>query len=645
MLRRHLLSLTALAAIAIWFTWPLLPNLQRAVAYPGDPYLNTWILDWDWWATFHRPLSLFQAPMFFPARFALAFSENLYGIAVVLFPLRALGAAPLTTYNMAILGGFVFSGFAAYLLALELTGAVLPAFAAGLFYAFVPYRFTQIGHVQYVWGGTVPLLLYALVRYRRRPTWATAAMLGAAFLWNGLSNIHFLLFGSVALVVAVAVLRPPLVKLGVALAAAGCLLLPFLLPYRAASTLYGMQRTADEAMSHSAEAGDWLLDNGMHRLYPTRSDAGVDAERWLFPGAVALLLACAAPLSRRWHAVALGASWALLGFIGSLGLRTPFYRALFDFVPGFRAIRVPARFANIAYVGLAMLIAVAAAHLSQRRRWVGAVIAIALVIDLQANVRWYMAPTNVRAVDEWAASARPPAILELPFTEQDAEYEVLLRATAHHRPIVNGVSGFAPPEYRRLVALARDWSPELMPELRRIGVSHLIVRGNAADAPMKRWLGAMLDRGDIGFVQRFADTSGSGDWLFRVGARADSPEVRAMLAGRNTYNAATFGALTSPISRAAKGPVTFRGVAISPYGVKAVNLLFNAGAIRIPAVTKPEPSISRSVPWYDATTRPSFELTIPSRPRGVHIHTDVQVEIIDGRGGRTLLDDRWLDWY
>ena len=45
--------------------------------------------------------------------------------------------------------------------------------------------------------------------------------------------------------------------------------------------------------------------------------------------------------SREWKPLALAWSWILLGFIGSLGLHTPFYRFLFNYVPGFRAVEEP----------------------------------------------------------------------------------------------------------------------------------------------------------------------------------------------------------------------------------------------------------------------------------------------------------------
>ena len=110
------------AALAVLFTWPLARHLGRAVSDPGDPFISIWILDWDWWATLHQPLRLFHANAFHPARYSLAYSENLYGLAVLLFPLRALGVGPVAAYNVAMLAGFAFSGFAAYLLGRRLTG-------------------------------------------------------------------------------------------------------------------------------------------------------------------------------------------------------------------------------------------------------------------------------------------------------------------------------------------------------------------------------------------------------------------------------------------------------------------------------------------------------------------------------------------
>ena len=95
---RELSVVAFFALLAVVMTWPLLPNLDKASADTEDPYLNTFILYWDYLATFSDPMSLFNAPIFHPAPYSLAFSENLYGIALFLFPLYAFGFPPLAAY-------------------------------------------------------------------------------------------------------------------------------------------------------------------------------------------------------------------------------------------------------------------------------------------------------------------------------------------------------------------------------------------------------------------------------------------------------------------------------------------------------------------------------------------------------------------
>src|SRR5438876_11588057 len=138
--RQHAAAFAFFLLLTVAMTWPLARNIDRGVAWSGDPYINTWILDWDWCATFHQPLHLFDANAFYPARDSLAFSENLYGIAMLLFPFRAAGVPPVAAHNLGILTGFALSGFGAYLLGRLITGSAMAGVAAGVFYAFLPFR-------------------------------------------------------------------------------------------------------------------------------------------------------------------------------------------------------------------------------------------------------------------------------------------------------------------------------------------------------------------------------------------------------------------------------------------------------------------------------------------------------------------------
>src|SRR3954471_7891655 len=151
-------------------TWPWVLHLRDAVGDRGDPYMIAWTLWWDYHQTFHDPLHLFNANIFYPYQYTLAFSENDYGIAVLFFPLFALGLRPLTVHSIATFLGFAFSGFGTFRLTRTLTKSTGAAWIDGIVFAFIPVRFTVLSHLHYMFAGWIPLLLEALVLFTWRRT-------------------------------------------------------------------------------------------------------------------------------------------------------------------------------------------------------------------------------------------------------------------------------------------------------------------------------------------------------------------------------------------------------------------------------------------------------------------------------------------
>jgi hypothetical protein len=670
MAKRHAAAAAFFVLLSVAMTWPLATAIDRLVAYPGDPYINTWILDWDWYATVHRPFKLFQANIFHPAQDSLAFSENLYGLALLLMPLRAAGVGPLAAHNIAMLAGFAFSGFAAYLLGYRISGSFLGGIAAGMFYAFAPWRFTQLPHVQHVWGGWVPMLLVALLHYANAPDWRRAALLGGVFLINGLTNIHWFLFGSIMLVLSIPiVVRQPrhwpraLAAIAVALA----LLTPFLLPYAHVAEVYGMKRNWEEVKMSSATLHDWLNPGVTNRFYRRFVDMTTNPECWLFPGALAILLSLvgfAAGGGRRSEVGGQSSSpptseprpptprilallWIAVGFVGSLGIHTFFYRFLFSYAPGFRAVRVPARWANITYVGMAILIAIAVAWIARNRRWAGVVVMALFAIELRAApIRWYSTTPDVPTVYRWLEHQHV-RIAQLPIDTGESEYSYMRWAATHHRPVINGVSGFAPPEFARLSEMWRadPIRDDFVVELHRIGVNLVILQGDYNSPHEVEWLRRELRRGRLSYVARF-DHGTNGDWVFELrSGRSTAPELERFLRGEYTYSSSTFGLLDYPKSAEhIRTPTLFSGWALSPWGIRKVDLLFDNGRARYPTNLIDDRVLKTKFPWYSNTPHPRYIAAFAERPANVRPDTDVQVEITDGRGKTTLLEGRWFEW-
>ncbi|MGH9442532.1 MAG: hypothetical protein ACRD16_09675 [Thermoanaerobaculia bacterium] len=283
----------ALATIAM--TWPLVTDLRHLLADPGDPYLVTWILHWDWKQFFRDPVHLFDANIFYPARLTLAFSENLFGVSLLGFPLFFAGVAPVAVYNILFLLGMALSGFGAWALARELTGDAGAALAAGVFYEFVPFRFDQVSHLQMQWGGFLPLFLLFLWRFFHSGRRRDLAGFAVFFSWNALACVHFGIFGGLSLALLLVFLvaagppRPSLRLLpgvGWALAACAVVLLPFYLPYVEASKLYHFHRSFEETKFFSAAPENFLSAGAHNRLYAALTARFQAPERQMFPGLV-----------------------------------------------------------------------------------------------------------------------------------------------------------------------------------------------------------------------------------------------------------------------------------------------------------------------------------------------------------------------
>lgn len=670
--RAALLTTCLLSGLAILMTWPLLPNLDRAVTDPGDPYLVTFILDWVAARIAAGSLDVFDAPILHPAAQSLAFTEHLIGLGMLALPLRALGIAPLATYNILFLLGFVVSGLAAWLLAWHLSRSRTAAMAAAIFYAFVPYRMGQATHLQHVWSAFLPLALWALLRLRERPTWGRAAVFSLSVTLLGLTNVHWLLFGSVALCISAIVLaaggtqQPRFAGVFAAsFSLAILLLLPTLLPYRSVSREYGAARQESEVKAYSASATDWLVPAAYQRTYDTpRPDH--EPERRLFPGVI-LLAGTAAGLvaARRTAAFPVLIAWLILGWVGSLGVHSPFHRWLFEYFEPFRAIRVPARWSMIAYTAMAILAALALARLTRRCRRgcanaIAAIVCILFLYEVHTfPMRWYCRGNDEAEVYRWIRSLPSDvATLELPIQSRASEYEYTLAATTHHHPIVNGAAGFVPPFQRQVIESAHS-NPvpdRLLEQLQEARVRLIVVHADRLgerEAATIEFLRRNLVNGRLALINRFPHEQRD-DYVFLI--KGTSPEELDMhlrpaseqtllfedlAAGRYVASLRTSGVLDfPPPGFKAAGGLLVSGWAASPHGIREVRVRFNNGRVEIPADLVPRPDL-RAV--YPHTPSTGFHLELASRPAQIRPEADLQVRIVDGSGGLIDLEQIWFE--
>ncbi len=297
--RETLLAALLLLALTVLMTWPQAAHMGDALSDFGDAKLNARILQWDFAQTLRGPGRLFQLDFFHPARYVLAFSENLYGVALFGFPVLAAGGSAVLNYNVLLLLGMFLSALGAWALARHVTSDPIAAVAAGMVYAFLPWRIEQIPHLQHQWGGFLCLILLFLLRYLESGRRRDLVLFGAAFAWNALANVHFALFSGFLVAVTLAWFalrrapeRRPRIGRAIAAAAIGSLpFLPFAAGYAKASKLHGLRRYTSELETYSGRWTDFLSAASNNHFWGPRTERWAAAEGHFFPGVLAVVLA------------------------------------------------------------------------------------------------------------------------------------------------------------------------------------------------------------------------------------------------------------------------------------------------------------------------------------------------------------------
>jgi hypothetical protein len=291
------LASVAYAVLTVVLTWPVAAHLSSAFPHDAfDPALNAWIL---WWNAHAVPLTAqwWNAPSFWPVTGALAFSEHLLGITLVSTPLLWSGAAPVTTYNIALLISYPLTALATHGLTFAIVRRHGPALLAGLIMGFSPYRVAQLPHIQMLWAFGMPLALLAAHRYVDTGSWRWLVALGASWLVLALSNSYFLLFFPVLFALWIlwfAAGSPRRAASIVAMGAGASLpLIPILWTYAAIHQAQRLVRRFDEIESFGADLTA-IVTTAPDMIVWRRLAAPGRGEGQLFPGMIALVLAVGA---------------------------------------------------------------------------------------------------------------------------------------------------------------------------------------------------------------------------------------------------------------------------------------------------------------------------------------------------------------
>ncbi|HVH27636.1 MAG TPA: glycosyltransferase family 39 protein [Vicinamibacterales bacterium] len=506
------------AALTAGMTYPQALQLGSGVSPDtGDPLFSTWRLAWIAHQLAHDPLHLFNANIFHPASYTLAFSDSVLVPAFMAAPLLWLGVPQLVVYNLVFLAGFALSGVGMFVLVRSLTGQTGAALVAGFVFAFLPFRYMHYAHLELQMAQWMPLGLWALHRTLREGRLRDGLLTGLFFALQVYSAMYYGVFFATFLIPLVGTLllaggRPvlqrslrPLVA-GAGLAA--LLIAPLSIPYVAARSAVG-ERPMREIAFYSAMPADYLTADSRNALVGASTGRFAKQERALFQGIVVPLVALVGlwpPMSaaRIGYLIAM-----LLAFDVSLGVNGVSYGFLHLLVPPYRGLRVPARMAILVGLSLSILAGYGIARLTSRRSRLAAscislVVALLVFVEYRPTLVLNRVRTTPPPVYERLRHEPTSVLLELPLKSPDIYLEPVYMyfSTFHWHNLVNGYSGFSPPTYSKLLNLIMTFpDDESVAELRRRGTDFVIVHGALFEGPgYAETVSAMDQRKDFELV-------------------------------------------------------------------------------------------------------------------------------------------------
>ena len=516
-------------------TWPQVAALGTKVYDSDDPLLSIWRISWIAHILPTNPGELLNGNIFHPELRTLAYTDSVLLEGLAAAPLIWLGVSRVTTYNVVLLLSIALSGWAMYRYALYMTGHHWGAVLAGITFAFVPFRFDHLHHLELQATIFLPLtLLYferALDTTSRRDVW----LMAGSFVAQVYSCIYYSVFLATALLPIAAVriwLLPPEKRIALLrlMAPAALVALAVVAPYGYAYTLNRAtlgERLDRDILLYSAIWPNYLATTPENVVHGEWSSSFGQSERFLFPGALSLALMAGAFWRfdrRRATLVALG----VIAFVISLGLNSPFYEALRTVLFPYRGLRAPARAAILLYLAIAALGAYGWARLMRgRTKTFQAIAAVlmgaALLLEYRTTVtKWLTLSEQPAEVYRWLATQPRSVVAEVPFSRPDRLDSIpdglyMFNSTWHWQPIVNGYSGFYPKTFMELAENTQSFPDDhSISYLKDRGVDLLVIHGGLLGPKVfGEMTAALVARKDIDAMAQFAEKGGI-DMVFRL---------------------------------------------------------------------------------------------------------------------------------
>jgi len=286
--------------LSLGMTFPLLLNIADHVPSDfEDPLYNVWVLAWDFRGLSTGFKNFWDANIFYPHQGTLLYADNMLALGFLGAPIAAVSGNFILTHNILFILSFFLCGAGMYCLVLHLTRSRVSAFISGLIFAFFPYRFAHLSHLELLSFGWIPFCFLCLHKFFENPSSRNLAGIAAFYILQALSCGHYGLY--LTLFVGFFVLffaykksfcrrKNFWLKMGILSVACLLILLPLFYPYLKVHREMAFKRTMASVVRFSPQLENFLAVPPSNLAWGWLAGRLQDAERQLFPGIIPLFL-------------------------------------------------------------------------------------------------------------------------------------------------------------------------------------------------------------------------------------------------------------------------------------------------------------------------------------------------------------------
>ncbi len=512
-----LLFFTVMACI-YWYPLPFHLRTAQLEWPPIDTAFNQWIIGWGNHALTHYPWRFFEANMFYPFAHTLAWGDHLFSLAILSLPLMPLFGV-LGTYNILLLLTTTLSAYGLYLFVYYLTKNRSVSIVAGLFWVFSSVRIIEAGHIQTLATFWIPFVFLYVEKVYREYSAKHIILFCCFFFLMMATNVYISLFSLLAVATYIFCLfllkRLSLRLLIIIGLAAGLTSVLAVIVVYLPSILIQLKDPVirsvyDQHGIFVHELEPWGISSGSslarflakYNIIPYHGEKLRLIDPMLF---ISLLIGAVVHWRERRQDVRpfIFLLIAILAIIAALGVsirgyervlveKNWLFNLLYEYLPGYKALRFPIRWYFIAGFCLAIFGALGLKPILTKlnRTWqaiiIGALAVWLLATQSPAPIHWHKTyELNDYPSIQWLA--RQPGefpILELPIWDSSIgrhaeimESRRMYLSTYHWKRRVNGaIAPYIPSQYyqnaKLLAKLGED--PAAIALLRQWGVKYIV---------------------------------------------------------------------------------------------------------------------------------------------------------------------------